>query len=46
MKCTLSKLSNDNKPGGDDYSLDGQEALQRALDILEHWDVSNGMKVN
>ncbi|KAK4827324.1 hypothetical protein QYF61_016574 [Mycteria americana] len=39
VECTISKFADDTK-------WEGQEALQRGLDRLEHWTMTNGMKFN
>ena len=44
VECTTGKFASDTKLGGADDSLEGQEALQRDLDRLEHWAIINGMK--
>ena len=46
VECTISNFADDTNLGGADDSLEGQEALQRDLDRLEHWTVIYGMKFN
>ena len=46
VECTISKFADDMKLGGAIDSLEGQEALQKDLDRLEHWAITNGMKLN
>ncbi|KAK4828087.1 hypothetical protein QYF61_023147 [Mycteria americana] len=44
--CTLSKFANDMKLGRAVDFLESREALQRHLDRLECWTITNGMKCN
>jgi len=46
FNAPLASLADDIKLGGAVDSLEGQEALQRDLDRLEHWTMINGMKFN
>ena len=44
VECTISKFGDDIKVGGTIDSLEGQKALRRDLDRLEHYTIINGMK--
>ena len=46
IKCTLNKFANNTKLGGAVDSLEDREALQRDLDRLESWEITNHMKFN
>jgi len=44
VEGTISKFADDTKLGGAIDSLEGQEALQRDLNRLQHWAMINGVK--
>ncbi|PKU43821.1 pol- hypothetical protein [Limosa lapponica baueri] len=44
VERTITKFGDDTKLGGAVDSLEGQEALQRDLDTMEHWAIINGME--
>ncbi|GAB0184485.1 mitochondrial enolase superfamily member 1 [Grus japonensis] len=46
VEGTISKFADDTKLGGAVDSLEGQEAMQRDRDKLEHWAITNGMKLH
>jgi len=46
VECTINKFAADTELGGAVDSLEGEEALQRDLDRLEHWAVINSTKLN
>ncbi|KAJ7424370.1 hypothetical protein BTVI_06590 [Pitangus sulphuratus] len=46
MEGILSKFADDTKQGGAVDSLEGREALQRDLNKLEDWAITNHVKFN
>lgn len=46
VEYVTSKFANNTKLRGAVDSVEGKESLQKGLNRLEHWEVSNGMKFN
>lgn len=46
LKVVTKSVANDNKLGRTIDTLEGEDALQRELDSLEHWAIANYMKFN
>ncbi|KAJ7404803.1 rna-directed dna polymerase from mobile element jockey-like [Willisornis vidua] len=46
LEGILSKFADDTKLGGAVVSLEGREGLQRDLDKLQRWTITNQMKFN
>lgn len=44
--CTISRFAVETEPGGAVGSPEGQDVLQRDLDMLDHWAAVNRMKFN
>lgn len=45
-ESTISKFADDTELEGTVDSLKRQDALQRDLDKMQHWAMTNGMKFN